>query len=151
ASHRRAAAGGRPAVRPGPHPSRDRRPPGRRAGHRQPRPGRDRRAWRKESVRDMTELLNVELAKFDALEREYWAAWRQPQGRARRVAVAGEPTEPGNDEPASDASADWREFPGNPAFLMGVEQVIERRCKLLVLATPEKIAVVAPVKLVAGV
>ena len=59
--------------------------------------------------------------------------------------------EPGDDGPTLDATGDWREFPGNPAFLAGVERVIERRCRLLGLAAPEKVAVVAPVKLVGGI
>jgi DNA-directed RNA polymerase specialized sigma24 family protein len=110
-----------------------------------------REQWRRESVRDMAELLTVELAKLDLLEKEYWAGWRRSQGRAHRVAVADDPAEPGDAVSAADGPPEVREFPGNPAFLAGVERVIERRCKLLGLDAPQRVAVEPPVKLVSGV
>ena len=73
-----------------------------------------RQRWRDSGLRDLDEAKTIELAKIDALEREYWDAWRASKR-----------------PPAT----------GTPAYLTGVQWCIDRRIKLLGLDAPDRVDV----------
>lgn len=68
--------------------------------------------WREDTSRDLDADKIRELAKLDELERTYWKAWE-------------------------DSSMGNRQ--GHPAFLRGVLDCVDRRCKLLGLDAPAKV------------
>ena len=84
------------------------------------------RRWRAETVRNLDEYKARELDKIDNLERTYWEAWersletRETSTTSMRAGVA-----------AAFLHKEPRD--GNPAFLVGVQWCIDRRCKLLML------------------
>lgn len=114
-----------------------------------------KREWKKARIRDFDADLNRELARVDALELEYWEAWRASK-RDREVVTtetAGADAErAGGDArggtPTSGPvvrTVSRREGQtGNPAFLAGVQWCIDRRIKLLGLDAPLKIAPTNP-------
>ena len=71
------------------------------------------RRWRQDTARDLDEDKAKELAKLDELERTHWQAWEDSLERAGQY--------------------------GNPAYLRGVIDCIDRRCKLLGLDSPQKL------------
>lgn len=77
-----------------------------------------RKRWRESTIRDFDELRSEQLEKIDTVESEYWAGFERSQSK--------------------------RHPSGNPSFLAGVERCIERRCKLLGLDAPQKIAPTTP-------
>lgn len=107
-----------------------------------------RRAWMKSAVMDFNEQRSQELAKIDALEAEYWEAWRRSQEDAEvRTTKARSASIPADEKktnlPASDLEATTRieGQAGDPRFLAGVQWCIERRCALLGLDQPKTIGV----------
>lgn len=97
--------------------------------------------WKAESVRALNEYIAVEYAKICHLETEYWAAWLR--SRSDRVQTK-EATKNAPDGQTTTDETVTEGRDGNPAFLAGVERCIERRCKLLGLDAPTKIAPVTP-------
>jgi hypothetical protein len=94
--------------------------------------------WRESSLVNWDEARAKELERIDSLEREYWAAWEaskteRTKKRQRKGATG-----------AIDASIETEQRDGNPAFLAGVIACIDRRCKILGLDAPTKIAPTTP-------
>ena len=71
------------------------------------------RRWREDTSRNLDEDKARELAKLDELERTHWQAWED--------------------------SLEQEDKHGNPAYLRGVIDCIDRRCKLLGLDSPQKL------------
>lgn len=92
--------------------------------------------WQEAGVRDLDEAKGVELAKIDALEREYWQAWRRScavrESTTRKVARGG------RDGGKAEVITKKDGMVGDPRFLQGVMSCIERRCKLLGIDAPIK-------------
>lgn len=87
--------------------------------------------WRDVPKQELNELKVKELARIDILERTYWQAWERSL----------EPRESTNEVDDGDRiKISKRTTPsnGNPAFLKGVMDCIDRRCKLLGLDAPIK-------------
>jgi hypothetical protein len=102
-------------------------------------------AWLKSSLRDFDEMRAEQLGKVDRLEREYWRGWersckdaetlvRKQKGAVKKYQdeqsgqfVAERPAE---QQQTSKGQA------GDPRFLAGVKDCIDRRCKLLGLDAP---------------
>lgn len=90
-----------------------------------------RAEWLQSAIRNFDEAKAIELAKIDAVELEYWTAWKR--STEDKEITYSERSEKGSKE------GERREGQsGNPAFLDGILKCIERRCKLLGLDAPEK-------------
>lgn len=93
-----------------------------------------RAAWLASAVRDFDALKAQELAKIDAVEREYWLAWERSK--------KDKETEYREDSSKGFKSGKRREGQaGNPAFLAGVLTCIERRCAILGLDAPKRFVI----------
>lgn len=108
--------------------------------------------WKKQNVVKISELKNMELAKIDALESEYWLAWRRScspfikkEVKKQRIVVEDgiEVSENGDIEPRLSEELQEVEVKeienlrdGNPKFLEGVERCITNRAKMLGLFAP---------------
>ena|SRR5215467_8301813 len=101
------------------------------------------RAWLASSLRDFDAVKAQELAKLDAAEREYWAAWHrscQPREVTLTKRIAGK-------DPRDEASI-RRETPaGDVRFLDGVLRCIHQRCALLGVATAADTAILTDIRL----
>ena len=94
--------------------------------------------WLRSANVDYSEAKAGELAKIDALEREYWQAWRRSQEDAETIR-----------KKATDVSGTERKEliktakgqAGDPRFLNGVQWCIERRCKILGIDAAAKLDV----------
>lgn len=97
--------------------------------------------WKAQSITAIEEYVAVELAKVEHLERTYWQAWNRSCGDRKRNKV-GRKDAPDGKTDTVEKVREGRD--GNPAFLAGVERCIERRCKLLGLDAPTKLAPTMP-------
>jgi transcriptional regulator with XRE-family HTH domain len=92
-----------------------------------------RAAWLAAAVRDFDALKAQELAKIDAVEREYWLAWERSK-QDKEIAIQ----EAGADKKVKKATLRKEGQAGNPSFLAGVLTCIERRCAILGLDAPKR-------------
>lgn len=88
-------------------------------------------AWRDMPLAQLSELKAKELARIDQLERTYWEAWEKSQQPKETTSTAKE-----GEKLKVGKRSEQRN--GNPAFLKGVMDCIDRRCKLLGLDAPVK-------------
>jgi len=97
--------------------------------------------WQKSALVDIDAAKSKELARIDHLEREYWIAWER--SCSMRVITTAEKRAT---EKADSTKAGRREEQrdGNPAFLAGIMQCIDRRCKIMGFDAPTKIAPTDP-------
>lgn len=98
--------------------------------------------WKVDRVNDLDERKNIELAKIDYLELEYWEAWKRSQLDAevqtieqQGVVKDADGKVVGNRIKKTDRKEGQS---GNPAFLRGVEWCINKRCEILGLDAPKK-------------
>ena len=100
------------------------------------------RRWRESTTMNLDEAKAKELARLDELEREFWAAWEASKGERTQARQ-----EKNNAGATVKASMTKEQRDGNPAFLTGVLNCIDRRCKLLGLDAPTKseLAVTQPI------
>jgi hypothetical protein len=86
-----------------------------------------RKEWRKSALIDFDAKQDRELAKIDALEREYWDAWERSKTEKQHTRTRKRTGKAAGDE------AEVRKEPrdGNPKFLEGVRQCIYLRCRIL--------------------
>jgi hypothetical protein len=103
------------------------------------------RRWRDAAVRNVDDRKAEELAKIDALEREYWAAWERSKTektttRAAKRDMAIPPGPHGNPRvgTVTEASRTEEESIGDPRYLAGVQWCITKRCDILGLDAPVK-------------
>jgi DNA-binding transcriptional regulator LsrR (DeoR family) len=90
-----------------------------------------RKDWRTNSVDNFDQRVQIELAKTDQLELEYWKAWKRSLRNAETVIASIGPQGPTSTRKTVGQS-------GNPAFLEGVLKCIQKRCDLLGLDAPKK-------------
>jgi len=101
-----------------------------------------RTAWEKEAVLDMDKAKGKELAKLNKLELEYWGAWErsktQKEKTLSRRKISGKTKKSENDtnKEQTESAISKEQRDGNPAFLQGILNCIDRRCKLLGLDAP---------------
>jgi predicted transcriptional regulator len=100
--------------------------------------------WQRKASRSFSLKISQELAKLDQLELEYWQAWERSKkpktSRASEGAINGE----NGDVKTNKIQRKEEDSYGDPRYLEGVERCIEKRCKLLGLFAPEKIAPTDP-------
>lgn len=96
-----------------------------------------RRQWVERAAGATDTWFAEELARIDKLERTYWQAWeRSTAGRETRAT-----SQRGDTRSAQIRTEDAF---GDPRFLSGVQWCIDRRCKLLRLDPPARIAPTNP-------
>jgi hypothetical protein len=110
--------------------------------------------WVKASNNHVDQKKAVELAKIDRLENEYWDAWERSRENAEIEVTEqiGSRAKPDKDKPGEIVITPERikkykrveGQSGNPAFLAGVMSCINKRCELLGLDAPKKIAPTNP-------
>jgi DNA-binding transcriptional ArsR family regulator len=99
--------------------------------------------WRSSALIDINEAKARELAKIDALEMEYWTAWKRSQEDAESeiTKMQGTPPKQGDQNPAPaklETQKKREGQSGNPAFLRGVEWCINKRCEIIGVNAPVK-------------
>jgi hypothetical protein len=96
------------------------------------------KAWLQSSLVDIATAKGREIAKIDALEREYYRAWERSQKDAeietQKATVAGKATR-------KEGTKVTRGQVGNPKFLQGVQWCIDRRVKIMGLDAPARLEV----------
>jgi transposase-like protein len=109
-----------------------------------------RKEWLAASIGDVGARKAEELARLDAAEREFWAAWEQSKAerQSTRTRRRTKPTV-NKDGQAVAGGEDEAEFrkeqrDGNPKFLEGILRCIQQRCEILGVNAPTKIAPVTP-------
>jgi hypothetical protein len=92
-----------------------------------------RQEWLQSSLIDFNQKKAEELARIDAVEREYWSAWQESK-RERQTTS----TEQITDASGNKVKAGIRkiEQTGDRRYLAGVERCIEQRVKILGLNAP---------------
>lgn len=100
--------------------------------------------WREKRIYDIDEKKNIELAKIDNLELEYWQAWRRSLEDAETKMIEKQGVIKDGDKEnkiigSRVKQTDKKEGQsGNPAFLRGVEWCINKRCEILGLNAGNK-------------
>jgi arginine repressor len=94
------------------------------------------RIWRESAVMALDEVKARELAKIDALEREYWDAWELSKSAKENTLT--EKVDDG-DGTRFKAQVSKTAQTGDARYLSGVQWCIERRCKLLGLDAAQKV------------
>jgi hypothetical protein len=96
--------------------------------------------WRESILADVGELRAGELARINQIEQEAWAAWEKSKQIAEKK-ITGRKT--GSHE-GTVAQLIQEAQCGDPRYLQQVQWCIEKRCKLLGLDAPQKIAPTDP-------
>jgi len=97
-------------------------------------------AWQQSSLVNIDAKKAEELAKVDRLEREYWRAWVRSCEDAETIRqegsknIADEKVKPVKIVKTAKGQA------GDPRFLAGVQWCINKRCEILGIDAPKKIA-----------
>lgn len=106
------------------------------------------RRWKTDTAINLDEAKQKELSRIDTLERTYWDAWEHSAGEHTKTRTEQALGILGDDDekklPLSKVTTEVETLLGVPAFLSGVMSCIERRCKLLGLDAPTKIAPTNP-------
>lgn len=87
--------------------------------------------WIEQTTIDFDAAKGKELARLDALEREYWQAWRRSLEQVTKTRTK-------RNHMGDEAIVVREETSGNPSFLAGVQGCIDQRCRLLGLYAPTK-------------
>lgn len=87
--------------------------------------------WKKQSERDFDLSVEQELKRLELIERTYWQAWDKSLQPKESTS---------SEKKGSEVKVGKRteQRAGNPQFLKGVMECIDRRCKLLGLDAPVK-------------
>lgn len=97
--------------------------------------------WVDEMFTNIDQMRAEQLAKIDALEQEYWEAWRASKGEQIKTRQKVDDIEKLKRDKSSVAVESTTEkiiSPGDKQFLDGVMKCIETRIKLLGLDAPQK-------------
>lgn len=96
------------------------------------------KTWIHDAARDIGERKAQELAKVDALELEYWEAWKRSQENAETRTLKGKGAA-SNEGPADvEQTVRTEGQVGDPRFLTGIQWCIERRCLILGVDAPKR-------------
>lgn len=91
------------------------------------------RRWREAALADIGDWKAEQLARIDALEREYWEAWERSKQPVRVQTTRLVTGEAGS---RSEGGMREEEVVGDPRFLSGVQWCISERIRVLGLAAP---------------
>lgn len=99
--------------------------------------GKIRDEWRARYSEKVDEFKQEQLAKIDALEAKYWAAWEKSLGDKKINSVStsqGLLNKPGLEKTATTESSY-----GESKYLDGILKCIDRRCKILGIDAPKNV------------
>jgi len=109
---------------------------------------KNREQWKSSASSDIKELTLNELAKIDNLEQTYWKAWEKScedyQEKSIKAIKKGKKKIKGdNDNKPTSIEQTTKDVKanGNPAYLTGIQNCIDKRCKILGIDAPQKIDV----------
>lgn len=99
--------------------------------------------WKEARIHDIDERKNIELAKIDNLELEYWEAWKRSCEDAEVMTVKKKGKIVNGNEQTIPVEAQKRTEgqSGDPRYLAGVQWCINKRCELLGLDAPKSLDV----------
>src|SRR5262249_14616833 len=97
--------------------------------------------WKESAVRDLDAAKGQELERIDRLEREYFEAWEKSKG-GHETTTTEQTTTPQGER--NKAAIRREEEHGDPRYLEGVRWCIGKRCELLGLNAPHKVAPTTP-------
>lgn len=106
--------------------------------------------WRQETLKHIDQWLGIEIHKTMRIEAEAWAAWersRLPAETQRIVQAALPPEDNGNEATTFvpvEVQSTQKGQAGDPRYLVVIDKCIDRRCKLLGLYAPERLALTDP-------
>ena len=95
--------------------------------------------YRKESEAVLNDQVQIELAKVNKLEQEYWEAWERSKTAKRRTEIEGGEMVGSNITGGTVKKRTTEQIFGDPRYLEGVQWCIERRCRMLGLDQPLEI------------
>jgi hypothetical protein len=97
--------------------------------------------WKEAAIRDLDAAKGQELERIDLLEQEYWAAWEKSKN-GHETTTTEQTTTPEGER--NKAAIRREEQHGDPRYLAGVQWCIDKRCEILGLKAPHKIAPTTP-------
>jgi hypothetical protein len=97
--------------------------------------------WKEAAIRDLNAAKSQELERLDQLEREYWEAWEKSKNIHETTTTEQTKTADGE---RLKAGIRKEEQCGDPRYLAGVQWCIDKRCEILGLRAPHKIAPTTP-------
>jgi hypothetical protein len=100
-----------------------------------------RKEWLRSSVMDFNQRKAEELAKIDRLEQTYWDAYEASK-KERQISITEQTTGEGGEK--FKAGIRKEEQTGDPRYLAGIQWCINKRCEILGLNAPQKIAPTTP-------
>jgi hypothetical protein len=92
--------------------------------------------WRERSILNIDDWKAEELAKVDRIEAELWIAWHDSR-RPTQVKNAQKTT--AGRYPGKTVSQKETSSAGDPRFMFGILECIEKRCRILGLHAPTKL------------
>ena len=104
------------------------------------------RYWQMSAIANLDQRKRIELAKIDNLEREYWQSWLTSGGSAGVTKTVETITSDGSEkakEGGKSSTKIWEET-GDVRYLSGVQWCINKRCEILGINAPRKIAPTDP-------
>ena len=101
-----------------------------------------RQEWRESALVHIDEKINQEIAKIDNMEREAWAAWERSIDDKRKT--TREDMRAGDATTRTKGAVTTETSPGDPRYLQTVQWCITKRCELLGLNAPAKMALTDP-------
>lgn len=115
-------------------------------GYTQPKINSDihllRQKWKAFALRDTSIMQARELAKIQEVEKEFWVEWER--SKQPKQITSTKRTNSNEDQGRTEAAVRNEEQTGDPRYLQGVLSCIEKRCQLLGLDAPLKIAPTDP-------
>lgn len=88
--------------------------------------------WRHAAFRDINERKAEELARIDALEREYWTAWENSLNQFESKIIKGKgKAGTGAGPETMEQTTRTEDRNGDPRYLQGVQWCISKRCEIL--------------------
>ena len=103
-----------------------------------------RKEWKESRLRDFDDLQSQELEKVDHLERAYWEAWdksmAETTSKTQYIRSGGKAGTPKQTRLIAKTDPGL----GDPRYLVGVQWCIEKRCRILGLDAPVKVAPTDP-------
>lgn len=112
-----------------------------------------RENWKKSAVSDYDTRVAIELHKLDKVEMAAWTGWEKSLQDAveeditytkkQQIRKKGQPAKASKELTVKEKQVKTKGQSGNPAYLSTITRCIERRCQILGLDQPKKIAPVA--------
>jgi len=100
-----------------------------------------RNRWQESALRDFDQIRAEQLAKLDLMESQLWAQW---QRSCETILKTRKETRKATKYPGTNHAREKVEQTGDPRYMMAILNIIERRCKLIGLDAPTKVAPTDP-------